>query len=355
MLARILIYTFLFAGYFEFLTGGVDLQLYAGVLITLLGLLQCELTKQYVYQLFGLGLLCWVIYSYEIYIPYNDYANLKARKLIVLMIFAFFSAKLLLKQKSLEPFVKGLLSCCLLVFLLAVGSVFGLSAKIQNNAIWLSRATGFFIILNIFAYLKNKNIIHLIVCAVAAGTILLLNKWGPILSLAMLWYFFFYQRLRATSLYLFYFISLCLFIIAYVKFPEIDSSGRDVLFGIVLSNITENYFGYGLGYFSTLTHHRYPHNIFTEIFLEMGVVFLALFIVFIVRFFNTLSTYVRKLESEELILASLMLYSFFNTQFSGDLSSPKMFYIFVIYFMIKYKRPAKQKAAAPRVGSVTES
>lgn len=108
------------------------------------------------------------------------------------------------------------------------------------------------------------------------------------------------------------------------------------LFSSALDLFQENpIFGGGLGsfavYFSGVDARLYPHNIILEILAEMGLVGMLIFIglLFIIGFFIIKSVRLKNIDLNHRLglVFGLWLITFTNAQFSGDISSNRLFWV----------------------------
>jgi O-antigen ligase len=87
-------------------------------------------------------------------------------------------------------------------------------------------------------------------------------------------------------------------------------------------------FGWGTGSFSTLVSEyiKYPHNIFIELAMEIGIVGVIIFILFLsfaIYNFFYLRKKVKNISQSILLRLNyfFFLFGFFNSQFSGDIAN----------------------------------
>ncbi len=227
------------------------------------------------------------------------------------------------------------------------------------NRIWVCRLYGVGIIAASFCWHTSDNYkkkYYLLAGLLFLVFIILLGKRGPILSLIIvfgLMYLFRKKTLFKKDMYIFIPIILfTLFFILYWKeFFEILSDfvgtagNRQIsvlyrvqmiqLFTKVLNSITMT--GLGAGSFSKLSVGQdlrwYPHNIFIETLLEIGIIggiILVLIIYFQLKEFLELRrTYIDNSRIYEVILhsVSIFYYGLLNAQFSGDLFSNRYIWV----------------------------
>ena len=104
-------------------------------------------------------------------------------------------------------------------------------------------------------------------------------------------------------------------------------------------------FGAGTGNFAYLYNKRdtrdYPHNIFSEILYENGII--AMIFIFIMSFY---AFYILRNSQHSLTIgyAMMYLYFLFNSLFSGDLISNNFVFGFWIFMILSYKNENKFKS-----------
>lgn len=127
-----------------------------------------------------------------------------------------------------------------------------------------------------------------------------------------------------------------------------STEGRQILIETSLNQIIENPLGVGLGNWqqfadkkSFLVSHKpplnYPHNIFLEIFCELGIVVGLLFIVYIIIISLKSLFYHIKNQNNKLLqlLFYIFAYLLFNAMISGDLSDSRLLFVFMSLLSIK--------------------
>ncbi len=117
------------------------------------------------------------------------------------------------------------------------------------------------------------------------------------------------------------------------------TSNRDDFYGIAISKISDRLLlGYGIfGLVDSLGEY-YPHNIFLEILLQGGIVYLIIFIVIMINFFLKLFRLIKLRENEDIILIPT-IYSFVLLLFSSSYLQEPFFWFSVSYvFSYPYHR-----------------
>lgn len=113
------------------------------------------------------------------------------------------------------------------------------------------------------------------------------------------------------------------------------TSNRDDFYGIAISKISESLiFGYGIfGLVDSLGEY-YPHNIFLEILLQGGIVYLGVFMIVMISFFLKLHRLIRLKKDEDIILIPT-IYSVVLLLFSSSyLQEP--FFWFALSYVFSY-------------------
>jgi O-antigen ligase len=109
------------------------------------------------------------------------------------------------------------------------------------------------------------------------------------------------------------------------------TSNRDSFYGVAVSKISESLiFGYGIfGLVDTLGEY-YPHNIFLEILLQGGIIFLFAFIIIMISFFLKLSRIISINKDEDIILIPT-IYSIVLLLFSSSYLQEPYFWFSLTY------------------------
>ncbi|MDQ6472051.1 O-antigen ligase family protein [Flavobacterium sp. LHD-80] len=109
------------------------------------------------------------------------------------------------------------------------------------------------------------------------------------------------------------------------------TSNRDDFYGIALSKISNSLiFGYGIfGLVDSLGEY-YPHNIFLEILLQGGIIYLIIFLVIMISFFLKLSLLIRLKKDEDVILIPT-IYSVVLLLFSSSYLQEPFFWFSLSY------------------------
>ena len=109
---------------------------------------------------------------------------------------------------------------------------------------------------------------------------------------------------------------------------KVHYAGRDVLYERSMQLIVEKpIFGYGINGYTVMTGGNYPHNIFLEIMLDIGVTGMIIFVPMII--FGILCT-LWSFEKDYFFFSLAPLYMIIVNQFSGDLYDFRFFFFWSI-------------------------
>lgn len=126
---------------------------------------------------------------------------------------------------------------------------------------------------------------------------------------------------------------------SYISADGIDltqTSNRDAFYNHALLYIKESlFFGYGPFSYVKKTGDFYSHNIFLDILLHGGIVYLSIWIIIFIRFFMKLKL-ILKNNTNEIILLIPILSSFILLMFSGTYLEESLFW-FSISYVFNYK------------------
>lgn len=127
-------------------------------------------------------------------------------------------------------------------------------------------------------------------------------------------------------------------VFSYISDKGIDmsqTSGRDDVFSEAIGFISQKpILGYGMFSYLDKTH-TYPHNIFLEILLQGGLVYLFFFIFILI---HAVCKYMKmlKVSADNLLLIPLAVYPFVMLLFSGSYLETSLFW-FVLVYILLYK------------------
>lgn len=227
----------------------------------------------------------------------------------------------------------------------------------ENNPIIISRGLSLGVIISVFVYNKTDNLIvksvKLIIILLLSIFIGLSGSKGPVISLiiSLLFYVIYkvkkgkisYKKLflltTPTIILIIYVLSKFTFITDNRIFDTVSGQGSvDSRIGPQIflindfmdNNIFNTIFGSGTGSFGYAYTGRdfseYPHNIFLEILYENGLLGLMIFIgIICVLFYNFFND---RIEESKIYLFIISIFFLVNAQFSGDISTNVLFFIF---------------------------
>ena len=125
-----------------------------------------------------------------------------------------------------------------------------------------------------------------------------------------------------------------------------STSGRTILFQTSIDEIIEYPLGVGMGNFEEFANERfflkrmslhYSHNIFLEIFCELGFLSSFIFLIYVLVVF--LSSFISIINNQKNELLQLLFYIFafllLNSMISGDLSDARILFIVIALLSIK--------------------
>jgi O-antigen ligase len=203
------------------------------------------------------------------------------------------------------------------------------------HPIWFSRflADLIFIILFVNLYQKKFKFIDFVIIIFGINLLMASGSRGPALALVV-GYMFFYIKTHPKNLKIIYPILFILFSLTlpYIITKMLDFNIYSVyqrldLYELSLKYIISNPWGYGIGSFGMLAAgediRSYPHNIFLEIFIEMGIFGFLIFTTLIIYGFKSYERYN--------LFFYLFLIAFINAQVTGDI--PGNSYMFVYLFL----------------------
>lgn len=350
------------------------LQVTSAALVMVLVLLVLD-SRAYSYYFVSLVFLFFLIVLY-CFTLFNPYAVHRIEKLVVLVVIFVFSALTgiyLTFINGRDGWLKVFAYFSLvLTFMVFIGQYYNgngysggrLGQGAEGNPIWIARISGIFILYFLIGSFYSKISIYNFVLALCALLVLMLTgSRGPLLSivLALLVVGFIYPGLVMKKIG-FTVLLLGMLLLGLQALPETivsrllggGASGRDYLFSLAWGLVDENIWGWGLGGFSEQTQLSsglsYPHNLFLESLVEMGVIFsiaLASFIMFSIV--CAISLMRREPRDKTYgVLAGLLFYALINSMFSGDLTSPKDLYLLSFFFVCEYWRRAKGNGGCKR-------
>lgn len=315
----------------------------------------------HIYLVFiGVGvLLLFVFFSFFSFYADNEY--LKSGKLLLILFFSSYSAAFFCsKMYSIKQlaFILSMLSMIISLLALSKGGV-GSDVRLMQgdgNPIWIARCSG---ISALYFFIKmkkgNKTVLELLLFMLSLLVIFLSGSRGPLASMILaiiIWLMLFDVRSVSKLMSAIFLLSITI-VCSYFLLPDLmvervfgfisgnfssSDEYRLYLYKLAWSIFTGNPMGIGLGGFSEYALLPYPHNLVLEILSELGFLVMALFslILFFV-FFKSAKIIKRYYQNniEVNFFYCLLIFSFTNAMFSGDLTSPKEFY-FTLFFFIYF-------------------
>jgi O-antigen ligase len=135
-------------------------------------------------------------------------------------------------------------------------------------------------------------------------------------------------------------------VFSYISFDGIDiheTSGRDTIYFSAIGLIKESpIYGYGIFKYFDLAKH-YPHNIFLEILLQGGLLYLSFWIIVLTKFYFKIKRMI-KFDETQLLLIPIAIYPIVQLMFSGSYLMSTLFW-FVISYVFNFKITSNQKTA----------
>lgn len=121
-----------------------------------------------------------------------------------------------------------------------------------------------------------------------------------------------------------------------------EASDRDEVYKVALNNIFENPI-LGQGVFRTMSMYGgYPHNLFLEILVDGGLVYLIFWIFYLIHFFKRLFKTIKE-DSSKSFLLILTALPFLSLLFSGTYTSDSYLWFVVAYIFVSEKVNMKVK------------
>lgn len=150
---------------------------------------------------------------------------------------------------------------------------------------------------------------------------------SSLISLLFLWYFNDYsERIFESFGRLFSFISID-------GFDFEQTSNRNIVYTETINLIVKSpLYGYGFLGNLKITNGGYPHNLFLEILLQGGIIFLSFWLFFLGYILKKLHFLVRSGNNHKFILA-IFIYSFVQLLFSGTYRLEPFFWFSISYIL----------------------
>lgn len=208
-----------------------------------------------------------------------------------------------------------------------------------ENTIWLSRYLSLAVFCCLYLHKGYLKPLHWLLALIGIYLMFESGSRGPIISLILSLGIPIWKNNRRLFYWVFILFFLCLLgALIFFKSRALnfdlanDYSALERLsyFAKLFESKIDPLWGFGLGNFGWIilnaTERVYPHNIFLEIFFEIGIFPTLIFIYLLIKTFQT------KYKNA---IYFLFFISFMNSNFSGDLAGNADLFIFM-YFLLKF-------------------
>jgi len=298
---------------------------------------------------------------------FSGYSNKNSKLFLLISAFLYsgFCASYLHSRQNLLYVFVGIFASMAFILSVAILLKFGsaggnerLGAEGGGNPIWIARLSGFSALF-FMTYLgdksqKNRHLFALVGLLIAFLVMLRSGSRGPIVALVLSFVIWNTSKVKLLSFDMIKgaFKYLVLIIIGALMAPPIflqrmasmftgtlDGSAL-IRFELLYNGITlflEEPFGRGLGSFANYSDIPYPHNFFVEIAAELGILVLLTTVFFMGYIFIRTFIYFRQRETIDqckYYLALLSTYALLNAMVSGDLVSPKIMYMCLLFMFL---------------------
>ena len=332
-------------------------MLFFFIIIILSGRISIDLFKyKQVYILFVFLSVC--IISGFLYGDNSDYAIIKRWQIFILIINILSIVLLINNKKRIESFNNLILAYSYLLIILSVvfgNYVDGRLELLGMNPIWLARLFMLACVYNLCLFILNNKYIYLLPTIIFFFFTIKTGSFGPLLSGIITIYYISILILKRTgkSKWLLYLIRasypFVIALVVYLLFIIYHLTGdketlisffyRKEMFIQALTEQRDILFGLGLGNFHQLGYMAevflYPHNIYFEAYIEMGVIGLIIILTFVI----TSNIKIKTTDRDSVLIKSGFVFFFLNSLFSGDLMVGNInIYIFslLLYKIEKY-------------------
>lgn len=366
----ILVSFFLFSGYFETLffsgNGGSDYYVYITCLLFMF-LMALESKVNFIFYFLSLFFIILFFIFLEFisvqFRTFNYYDFNKIRVLLLILFISIYISSYYSKNINRLNELSKCLSHFAFIIAIMMFLTFRGNADVQRlgqdgaNPIWIARLSGIPIIYSFIAlYSKRGNpIYYAAMFTISMFIMILASSRGPLLSLIIsISVYILFVNEKLTSKIIKYIKYIFIFSIVLVFMPtsftdrftrlfsgNFDSNdlSRFELIDLSIELFVEQPLGRGIGAFSLYSYFPYPHNFLMEIAVELGVFVL----IFTLMFFSySLYKGITGINRKKLLgfqfIVLLMVFSFVNSLFSGDITSPKDFYISLFIVFLYYAR-----------------
>lgn len=356
----IMVSIFLFSGYLNIIFNSklgfsIDIFIYPMVLLFSIFMMVESRLKLLIPLSYLILLLVFFIFiellSYQFRV-FNFYDFNKIKNFFLIILVSMFIAS----YYSIRPLALNELSKSLALFAFFISILMFIIFKGNTsvdrlgqegaNPIWIARIAGISILYSfLMLYWKNRNFIfYIIMCIVSCFVMFLASSRGPLISTVLCIFLFLIFNEKVTFKVFFkYFKYFILILVSLFFMPakftdrftrlvsgnfDNNDLSRFELLNLAGQLFSEQIFGRGIGSFSLYSYFPYPHNLIMEYAVELGIIFLLLFFSLVVFVYIKCLKLLKKQENKGIIfLILVMFFSFFNSMFSGDMISPKEFYI----------------------------
>lgn len=329
------------------------------------------------FEIFNTGLIIFTLYLFisgQFLSSYTPYAMEKLFFFSIALVGCFFIQIFIQKKFDVIIFIQAIFFQALM--LLTVSLISGLSYKLLNgqfllnrftvlgiNPIWIGRLLFYGALSNIYFIFKSKKwfytlaLIILTCFQVYYGFIT--GSRAPVLAfiLGVLVFSIFYWKIKLSRLVIIFSITLLLLFIVYKGVLE-DSTNRFTGGGSGKSSsqlrilaqyqaftiFQENYIiGAGFGAFNQF-YLQYPHNVFSEITCETGLLGLFMFLVLLgVTFKRIMQIYKNDNNLEIAFMVAVVSASFFNANLSGHIGFNPVFWLSIFLTNQYYLVPVSKE------------
>ncbi len=313
------------------------------------------------FNLYYLLFLC-IIVVFFIYPMHFQTAEDKLFRLLYLIVFKIFALSLLnykyLYNNKASLYRNLAYSSSLILCLFFVFYQLGFTANYNDstrevlvgflNPIWFSRFVADFCFIIIFYMLIKKKFNFVFLVSIFFGLLLLFSSGsrGPFVALLVTVYFFIYiryydyrKKIILVSLVLGGTV-LPFAVVLLMNFNMYSVIARQEYIFKSMGFIMNNAWGYGFSSFGMLVRGvdviAYPHNIFFEILVEIGVVGFFVFLLLLKRAKGYLTS--------DNIFSFLFIMSLINAQFSGDLIGNSYIFIYLFLSIKLFSIPKKYRS-----------
>lgn len=356
----IMVSFFLFSGYLNILFfskvgANIDIFVYAIVfLFSTFMMLESRLKMIMPLSFLILLLILFVfieLFSYQFrFFNFYDFDKIKNFLLIVLV------SMFIASYYSIRPLALNELSKSLAIFAFFISILMFITFKGNTsvdrlgqegaNPIWIARISGVAILYSfLMLYWRKGNFLfYIIMCLGSSLVMFLASSRGPLIStiLCILLFLMFNEKVTFKVFfkyfkYVFLVLASLFFMPAtftdrFTRLADGNFDNNDLsrfeLLSLAGQLFNEQIFGRGIGSFSLYSYFPYPHNLVMEYAVELGIVFLLVFIALAVFVcINSLKLLKGQQNKGVVFFILFMFFSFINSMFSGDMISPKEFYI----------------------------